>query len=169
MGFDLYGLSPQTKEPQPSWDKGEPVIKVAGTKNQYEVDPQIKEEYDDYMKSKFKWQEENEGTYFRNNVWFWRPLWTYVSSVCYDILSVKDIERGSWNDGHKISKTKSKKIASRLRRMLKEGHVELTEAKYKQEQEQLQDDDWDKAYPFSVKNVRKFASFCENSGGFEIW
>ena len=29
-------------------------------------------------------------------------------------------------------------------------------------------DDWDKSYPFSEENVRRFANFCLNSGGFEI-
>ena len=30
-------------------------------------------------------------------------------------------------------------------------------------------DDWAKSYPFSEDNVRRFANFCANSGGFEIW
>ena len=29
-------------------------------------------------------------------------------------------------------------------------------------------DDWDKSYPFSEDNVREFANFCANSGGFRI-
>jgi hypothetical protein len=169
MGFDLTGMNPQTDTPCPEWTKGEPFKKVKGTKNQYEIDPQIKEEYDDYMKSKCAWQEENDGAYFRNNVWFWRPLWSYVCSVCYDILSDKDVEKGQWNDGKTISKTKAKKIARKLRQMFREGHVELTEAKYKIEQEQMDDKDWNKSYPFSVENVRAFERFCENSGGFQIW
>ena len=76
---------------------------------------------------------------------------------------------GSFNDGHKIGKVKAQRIAERLRKMLEEGHVELVEANYKQEQEQLPEDDWDKAYPFSVDNVRKFEKFCEHCGGFQIW
>ena len=30
-------------------------------------------------------------------------------------------------------------------------------------------DDWAKSYPFDVENVREFAKFCLESGGFEIW
>ena len=30
-------------------------------------------------------------------------------------------------------------------------------------------DDWAKSYPFSEGNVHRFANFCANSGGFEIW
>ena len=69
------------------------------------------------------WQEENCGTYFRNNVWFWRPLWNFVSGVCENILTEKDIERGSFNDGHKISKTKANKIAKRLFKLIESGQV----------------------------------------------
>ena len=29
-------------------------------------------------------------------------------------------------------------------------------------------DDWEKSYPFSEDNVRQFANFCANSGGFTI-
>ena len=29
-------------------------------------------------------------------------------------------------------------------------------------------DDWAKSYPFSEENVRQFANFCANSGGFRI-
>ena len=159
MGFDLMGLNPQADTPRPEWTKNDP---------EYEIDPQLKEEYDDYMRERLEWQDANEGAYFRNNVWFWRPLWFYVCSVCYDILSANDIQGGSYNDGYKISKTKSKKIARKLRKMFREGHVELTEARYRQHQEQLPDDDSDKSYPFSTENVRKFERFCEKSGGFEI-
>tara|TARA_Y100000310_G_C20529152_1_gene737568 strand:- start:705 stop:905 length:201 start_codon:yes stop_codon:yes gene_type:complete len=30
-------------------------------------------------------------------------------------------------------------------------------------------DNWAKSYPFDEDNVRRFANFCANSGGFEIW
>ena len=51
---------------------------------------------------------------------------------------------------------------------LKDGHVELTEANWKKEQEELEDGDWDKSYPFDADNVRAFERFCHNSGGFQI-
>ena len=118
MGFDLTGLNPEASTPQPMWTKGDPYVLIDGTEHQWQIDPQIKEEYDDYMKSKWEWQDANDGAYFRNNVWFWRPLWSYVCSVCYDILSDKDVSSGSFNDGHRISKTKAKRIASNLRKLL---------------------------------------------------
>ena len=86
-------------------------IKVEGKDHQYEIDPQIKEEYDDYMKSKWEWQDTNDGAYFRNNVWAWRPLWHFVTCICEDFLTEEDINAGSFNDGYKISKIKAKRIA----------------------------------------------------------
>tara|TARA_Y100000034_G_C6675309_1_gene296658 strand:+ start:46 stop:555 length:510 start_codon:yes stop_codon:yes gene_type:complete len=168
MGFDLHGLSPQGDTPQPVWTKKDPFIKVKGTEHQYEVDPQIKEEYDDYMRTKIDWQDKNEGAYFRNNVWYWRPLWNFVSKACNDILTDKDIESGYMNDGHRISKTKAKRIASRLRKYLRDGYVDSYESWYARSLSKLPEDDWNKNYPFSIQNIRDFERFCEKSGGFEI-
>ena len=169
MGFDLTGLNPQSDTPEPKWSGGDPVIKVEGTKHQYEVDPQIKEEYDDFMKTKLEWQESTEGAYFRNNVWCWRPLWNFVCHTCDNILTDKDAERGTFNDGHKISRTKSKRIASKLRKLLKSGDVDVYKSMYDRHLSQLPDDSWDKSYPFNVDNVIEFERFCEHSGGFQIY
>ena len=167
MGFDLHGMNPQSSEPEPIWTKGEHMIKTG--EHSYVVDPQIKEEYDDYMKSKMEWQDSTDGAYFRNNVWFWRPLWNFVSKCCDDILTEKDIEQGYFNDGHKISKTKAKRMASRLRKFFENGSVDAYESWYTRNISQLEENDWNKNYPFSIDNVREFERFCEYSGGFEIW
>jgi len=190
MGFDLSGLNPNMTRPKPqlpeSW-------------NRDDWNSEDREMYNDYM----EWQEENCGTYFRNNLWWWRPLWHFVTCACDDILTDKDAEQGSFNDGHKISKTKAGRIASRLYAMIGNGQVKEYEEGYKKELASLEQidcdlcdttgkrkkppergagthmecnscdgagkkDDWAKSYPFSEENVRKFANFCANSGGFEI-
>jgi len=166
MGFDLHGMNPNASEPQPVWEKGDPWI-ADGDKQV--LNPQLKEEYDDFIKSKWEWQEANDGAYFRNNVWWWRPLWSFVCSICDDILTEKDMEKGGWNDGHRISKTKAKKIAVRLRQSLKEGHVDAYETFYTKKVAELPEKDWNKHYPFNVDNVKQFERFCEHSGGFEIY
>ena len=166
MGFDLHGISPQSDTPEPKWTKEDPYIEVE--KNKYELDPQIKEEYDDWIREHIEWQNRTSGAYFRNNVWFWRPLWNFVTGCCDDILTEKDIESGYMNDGHKISNTKAKKIARRLRKFLKDGSVGAYESWYSRQISQLKEDDWNKNYPFSIQNVKEFERFCENSGGFRI-
>ena len=150
MGFDLTGLNPNLTRPEP------------------ELPPfpeRTSEDWEIYT----DWQEENCGTYFRNNVWFWRPLWNFVTGCCADILTEKDIESGYMNDGHRISNTKSKRIASRLRKFFKDGSVDAYESWYTRKISQLDEKDWNKNYPFSIDNLREFEKFCENCGGFEIW
>jgi hypothetical protein len=120
------------------------------------------------MKTKWEWQDANEGAYFRNNVWYWRPLWNFVTGCCNDILTEKDIESGYMNDGHKICKTKAKRIAGRLRKFFDDGSVAAYESWYARSISKLPEDDWNKSYPFSEENVRQFANFCANSGGFRI-
>ena len=190
MGFDLSGMNPNLTQPQPplpeSWNRDD-----------WSDDDQSM--FDAYE----KWQEENSGVYFRNNVWSWRPLWHFVTATCDDILTEKDMEQGNWNDGHKISKTKAGKVAKRLHSMIKDGKVKEYENGYKKHIASLEQvdcdlcgstgrrkeppetgagdhmecngcngtgkkDDWAKSYPFSEDNVRKFANFCANSGGFRI-
>ena len=109
-----------------------------------------------------------KGEYFRNNVWYWRPLWTYICNECDDILTIKQAEGGCFNDGVKISKAKAEKIAKRLNERLNDGSIDLHKAGYDGHVEES-NEEWPKNYPFTVENVCKFIDFCEQSGGFEIY
>ena len=183
MGFDLSGLNPNIIRPQPEL-------------------PPFPERTDKDWEKYHNWQEENTGVYFRNNVWWWRPLWHFVTNVCDDILTEKDIEGGSWNDGHEISNTKANRIGKRLNKLIEDGEVKEYEEGYKEHLTSLNKvmcdicdgtgkrqeppitgagdkdcnrcnatgwkDDWAKSYPFNEENVKAFADFCLNSGGFSI-
>ena len=149
MGFDLSGMNPNMSRPEPHL-------------------PPFTERTDADWETYHEWQDDNCGVYFRNNVWWWRPLWNFVSSVCESILTRTDIESGSYNDGHAISKTKANRIASRLFKLIRNGDVKAYESAYRKHQDSLHKDNWDKSYPFSEDNVREFANFCLNSGGFRI-
>ena len=184
MGFDLSGMNPNITRPEPEL-------------------PPFTERTDKHWAEYHDWQDENCGVYFRNNVWWWRPLWSFVTGTCDSILTEKDMESGSYNDGHEISKTKANRIASRLFKLIKSGKVKDYENGYKEELASLEQiacdtcgatgrrnkrpkpgagdyqecngcngtgkvDDWAKSYPFSEDNVREFANFCLNSGGFTI-
>ena len=189
MGFDLSGMNPNLTRQAPE---------IPPYQTMSDWSDEEKKMYADYE----EWQEENSGVYFRNNVWWWRPLWQFVTGVCEGILTEKDIERGSWNDGHKISKTKADKIAKRLYSMIENGEVKAYQQGYRMHLASLEQvdcdicdatgkrqeppktgagdrecngcngagkkDDWAKSYPFSEDNVREFANFCANSGGFTI-
>jgi hypothetical protein len=139
-----------------------------------------------------------KGEYFRNNVWWWRPLWEYVAENCSDVLTEEDVYEGSLNDGHLISEEKALKIAAKLKELIASGKTKAYEEERKKYLESLPDEVCDLChgtgvrnddvvkgtcnkcdgkgkvrpletwYPFSVENVEEFAEFCEESGGFEI-
>lgn len=100
MGFDLHGISPSgTTIPEPDW----------------KIDSQV-QEY-------FALQQNIAGAYFRNNVWWWHPLWAFVCSTCDDILDKKDMCAGESNSGQLISGNKSLEIGLRLKKLLRNDVV----------------------------------------------
>ena len=139
-----------------------------------------------------------KGEYFRNNVWWWRPLWEYVVSVCDDVLTKQDAGEGHLNNGHEISARKVQQIAARLSELLTSGEVNRYEHEYRAALATLplrpcehctgtgtrndqsgkgkcngcggrsKREAWATHYPFSADNVREFAEFCAHSGGFRI-
>jgi len=177
MGFDLYGVKPNGKVRQEISDCNHDKTKL-----------------DKY----FKWQDETKGAYFRNNCWWWRPLWDYVCKVCLDIITEKECNSGHYNDGCLITADKSKKISIRLTHLIRQGAVKKYEEEYMGRLNSLPlEDCWlcngtgkrtdiivkngcncchgtgkikskECDYPFSEENVKSFAEFCEYSGGFEI-
>ena len=122
MGFDLYGLNPEGDVPQPvvtDWENEE------------------------QTKAYFAHQNDTPGSYYRANVWWWRPMWQYVCENCDNILTEKDMESGNFNDGHRISKTKAKRIASRIRKLDKQGKIMEYELEHKQYIKSLPQEDCD--------------------------
>ena len=183
MGFDLYGLKPQLTETRPELDWA---IELS------------EKEREKYFALRNKWEKNNPGAYFRNNVWSWRPLWSYIcQEVAPDILTEEDMERGEHNDGHCINAIKANYIADKIGKLDATGKLEAFDKKYKKSLDALpkeeckhcngsgvrndqhvqgkcnacengMKDPWAKSYPFSAENVRDFATFSRSSGGFEI-
>ena len=125
MGFDLHGVAPNINKPEPA---------ILKQNHWGSVPEDIK---DEYWKASDEYEEANPGIYFRNNVWWWRPLWNYVCDICDDILSPKDMEKGGWNNAARISKTKAKKIATRILMENKSGNLDKYAQKYKTDIEAL--------------------------------
>lgn len=116
MGFDIYGLNPQMNEVKPAI-----LAKPLNWSKMSEKETEL------YLKAKDEHQEINPGEYFRANVWFWRPIWNFVCAACDDFLLDADMDAGDSNSGDKISKTKANKIASRLRKLEKQGIIQTWE------------------------------------------
>jgi hypothetical protein len=79
------------------------------------------------------------GKYFRNNCWYWRPLWSYVY-VQVPEISAEDHENGHYNSGYLISDAQAKAIAQRLNELLATGEVAEYEEKYTANMESLPDE-----------------------------
>ena len=134
-----------------------------------------------------------KGEYFRNNVWWWRPLADYVVDRC-------NLDGEGWfdNRGHEVSATTAQQIAKTLDELAARGAVRDYQKEYMAQLDALPDQQcslcngsgvrsdefvkgacnackgaghvpaWPRHYPFSEENVRAFADFCRDSGGFAI-
>jgi len=120
MGMDVYGENPKTITEQPTRPETE----------NYDSD-----EWSAYWEARREWEQENPGAYFRNNVWWWRPLWDYVHAICEDVITEEDWKSGHHNDNHLIDEAKCEIISERLAHELALGKV----TKYKEERQKFLD------------------------------
>jgi hypothetical protein len=137
-----------------------------------------------------------KGEYFRNNVWWWRPLWDFCLDN-YPELAGK-VENGHCNSGHGLNATDSKRLATLIKKDLESGKVHEYKIKREAYLNSLplrgcehcdstgirndeyvkgtcnackgvgQVKDWATQYPFDVNNVIQFQEFLDNCGGFSI-
>jgi len=66
-----------------------------------------------------------KGEYFRNNVWYWRPLAEYVLKNT-KVIDEKDQEHWHYNDCHVVPKEQAEQIAKQLDYLIKSGHCKGT-------------------------------------------
>ena len=128
------------------------------------------------------------GGYFRNNVWWWRKLWSLVGAVgedryramndigdvCEDCIDKEHLEvldkwhnaweAGCMNDGHKYEGIIYDMTIEALNFALENKEHESVTQTLK-----LMDENYGEEYPFDWDNVKQFRDFVVNSGGFEIW
>jgi hypothetical protein len=122
------------------------------------------------------------GEYFRNNVWWWRNLWFFVTLNCQRILTREEMDYGNWNAGKKIVKQKADRIVKKLKETIADGTAKEFEDQIaevvkdaKEHNRKLEkgmsDPDYEitEHYPFTVENLKGFIKFVENSGGFRIF
>ena len=107
MGFDLFGQNPVNpkglKRPKrPDWSKA--------------VD---KEVTDKYFRELNKYQTEVVGSYFRSNVWWWRPLAKIIEVSCKNFLSKKQLKSLHYNDGTLYQEDVALKMAEKIRDFVK--------------------------------------------------
>lgn len=160
-----------------------------------------------------------KGEYFRNNVWWWRPLWEYCCAVAEEVIPNHVAEHGHYNDGAGLDEDGAIALAKILNEELESGRTEECERKHREYIASLPREECELCgstgirtdevgvqhgmperelpiemqiltgrthgycngcqgvgtresfgtnYPFDTSNVKEFAEFLANSGGFEI-
>jgi len=186
MGFDIYGLNPKLNTEEKD-------ILKEDFNYLSKADKQL------YIKEKEVFEKANPGTYFRNNVWWWRPLWEYVCLICTEVMREEDIIAGDNNSGHIIPEKITTEMSVLLGMSIKNNdHIKYEES-YKERIESLpmdrcnlchgtgkRNDSFFKGecnkcrgegvvsnfatnYPFHAKNVENFFSFISECGGMQIF
>lgn len=110
MGFDLYGMNPIEQEHKMP-DLG-----------LYDQDEEA------WHKQYKDWREQ-DGTYFRNNVWWWRRLAAYVLGCCDDMIPEDDHQGWHENGGHEVSYALAIKIADRMQKHIDSGDAKREETR----------------------------------------
>jgi len=76
-----------------------------------------------------------KGEYFRNNVWWWRPLWQYCEDMAPDLCKGVSAQ---YNDGDGLDDEKAKALSKILLETLSDGRCLIYEAQYNLEMSMLQ-------------------------------
>jgi len=108
MGFDIYGINVRLTRAIPE---------LPETEHEDEV---IRKEYWNDLDNFYK---ENPGYYYRSNVWWWRPIVSFLEDNASDILSEEDIKRLNENSGHKIEGAVFKALQERFALALEMNYV----------------------------------------------
>ena len=155
MGMDVYGLNPQLNE-------------GSERPEQPDFSNLTEEEKRQYFDSVEKFERENPGYYFRANIWWWRPLWQYVVEVTDDVLTEEDIVRGMYNEGYEYPPEKTDALVTKLGKAIEDNHHHQWDRDYKKAIAELDDEAFEKNYPFDPEVVEDFYKFLKQSGGFMI-
>ena len=187
MGMDVHGVNPQQNKSIENY----PLLKQMKELEKKEEWKKRRELLDNdeisnkYWKERDEFEGENKGIYFRNNCWWWRPLWDYCRIVAPDLIDDELYQSGHHNDGAGLDEAGAKELGQRLLKEIANGNTIKYQAEYQQRQEDATsvppskdnfldgtdtyiEDEWVAQYPFDVDNVTEFANFCLECGGFEI-
>ena len=195
--MDVHGLNPRQNKKLSDFPVYNKFSNMDFRERWEELDrEENKETKEQYHQEWDEFENSNPGVYFRNNCWGWRPLWNYCYAIADDIISEELFESGHSNSGAGLNDKDAKLLGKRLLQQIREGRTIKYQASYEQYLNDLPDNvcsrcngnnkghnkmkdcklcngtgkstNFNKHYPFDVDNVKEFAKFCIESGGFEI-
>lgn len=73
-----------------------------------------------------------KGEYFRNNLWWWRPLWDLccVVGMSEGLMTEEVADGGHFNDGAGLDDENSVKLAEAIQEMIDSGAIKAAEEKF---------------------------------------
>lgn len=77
------------------------------------------------------------GEYFRNNIWWWRPLWDYCHHVGGELIDEETFGRGHCNEGVGLDKKKSEALAKLLTEEMRSGRTKKYEREHMKRMKEL--------------------------------
>jgi len=80
-----------------------------------------------------------KGEYFRNNVWFWHPLWTYCCTI--DQTLDQRVPEGHSNSGDGLDATGARQLAFKLQEEINSGRAEQFVNQYEAERKAIPQED----------------------------
>ena len=119
MGFDLYGMNPNIKKDS---------VRPPAIDWKHSTEKEKKK----YFKISNQWEADNVGVYFRNNVWWWRPLADLVIKLC-KLLDEKQKEHLHDNGGYEYDEATAHYIADTLQAFVKSPVAKRTEIAHKKQ------------------------------------
>lgn len=109
--------------------------------------------------------ENEQGEYFRRNVWWWHLLWDFTIDVT-DFDLDPDGE-GHYNQGFFVDGDQAKRIARCLRLAVERGDALRFQQAIEKDNRKVEPNAI--TYFFNVESVVEFADFMDHSGGFSIY
>lgn len=82
-----------------------------------------------------------QGKYFRNNAWWWRPLWDYCAKVAPQVITPELHKAGHYNDGAGPERQGALALADVLEAELKSGKTRVYAADYEARQNGTPDEE----------------------------
>ena len=111
-----------------------------------------------------------EGQAFRANVWYWRPIWAFIKQELPDLLTPSQVRGGEYNDGTIVDAKQATEIGNHIIDNITEISAGIEDYEKQRKADLKKDpDNFGASYGMDVELMIEFASFCKNSGGFEIW
>jgi len=197
MGMDVSGCNPHINKSIEQYTTYQQLESLSFKERDVEFskDSMVQEKYWEEQDSFYK---DNPGIYFRNNCWWWRPLWTYCAIVDDgELISEDTYHSGHNNDGAGLDAKDSVKLAVKLQVTIEDGSCQSYKKDYEEHLAGLPPENcfrcnnnnhgnnkkreckncdktgvrenFGASYPFSVDNVKNFIAFLKDCGGFEIW